>query len=119
MTFSDEAVTAKPFRDALDEASSAAANSMEIETTLADDRDDLLPHRLVLDADLPGRMTVALQPAWRSGYAEALRLSPSAGRPSAKLLSFDTALGAMPHFPAHGVMCKACVNVAHYVKSLI
>jgi hypothetical protein len=64
-----------------------------------DERDELLPHRLVLEADLPGRMNVQLQPAWRAGYAAALRLPPAPHRPSAKLLSFDTALGAMAIFP--------------------
>jgi hypothetical protein len=66
---------------------------------LADDQDEFLPTRLVLNPDLPGRMNVLLQPGWRARYSELVELPASAERPAERLLSFDTALAAMAIYP--------------------
>ena len=66
---------------------------------MADDQDELLPPRLVLDPERPGRVNVLLQPAWRARYAETIPAPASGERPSARLLTFDTALGAMLIYP--------------------
>ena len=80
-------------------ATSWRSSSSGRETDMSDERDPLLPPRLVLTPDQPGRMNVALQPAWRASYAAVPNLAATPDRPSAKLLSFDTALGAMAIFP--------------------
>lgn len=66
---------------------------------MAEEDDELLPMQLLLEPDLPGRTHLVLQPPWRAAYAEAVGRPPSAGRPAARVMSFDTVLGAIALYP--------------------
>jgi hypothetical protein len=71
----------------------------QAENDLADDKDELLPARLLLNPDPPGRLHVTLQPAWSPGYEKLVSRPSTVERPEARLLTFDAALGALAIYP--------------------